>query len=440
MAASDELGLVELGLSKISADRKRERSLRAEAETALIDVQARADASISAARQAEVQAQRAQSLIDAVPGGLVTIDRAGMVLTCNDMAARVLGCAARTIAGQPLDAFLRPARNGQSGPMTESDASHESWPQIGVHRAILSHSGGDEVEIVVGLAENPEPHRVVLLWQSIDTEVRHELELLSENIGQSFRLTSGQWQSVSERLAMLREYIAGLEAERRMVSAALDGVPVAVTVVDRKGTVRYANRWAERLLEMKDGLLILQGRLAAARSADNGQLRQYLLDVSAGTENALPWAAMRIERENGMAWLVRIAPLGRIAQGTPTVPELVIVMISDPQMPMKPSTSALRQLHGLTYAEADIMGRLTVGMRIADIASELDISVETVRTHLKSVFTKTGTSRQADLVRQAVLAGIVLHDEDTSAESAAPGKPQLVTAGITTSSSKRTHR
>jgi PAS domain-containing protein len=138
----------------------------------------------------------------------------------------------------------------------------------------------------------------VLLRQSVDTDVRHELELLSENIGQSFRLTSGQWQSVGERLAMLRDYIAGLDAERRMVSEALDCVQLAVTVVDRKGTMRYANRLAERLLDMKDGLLILQGRLAASRSDDNGRLRQYLLDVSNRPENgrALPWAAMRIER------------------------------------------------------------------------------------------------------------------------------------------------
>lgn len=437
MTASDELGLVELGLRKIAADRKRERSLRAEAETALIEVQARADASTSAARKAEVQAQRAQWLIDAVPGGLVTIDQAGIVLTCNDTAARGLDRPVDLIIGRPLEAFLRPAADDRSQVLATENVRHVGWPEVGVHRAVLAgrDAGEDEIEIVVGFAERPEPHRVVLLRQSVDTEVRHELELLSERIGQSFRLTSGQWQSVGERLAMLRDYIAGLEAEQRMVSEALDCVPLAVAVVDRKGTMRYANRMAEGLLDQKDGLLVLQGRLTASRSVENGQLRQHLLDVSTENGSALPWAVMRVERENGTAWLVRIAPLDRTVRSAPSAPDLIIVMISDPHMPMKPSTSALRHLHGLTYAEADIMGRLTVGMRIAEIASELDISVETVRTHLKSIFTKTGTSRQADLVRQAVLSGAVLREESAGG-SAAQSTSALVAAVPTTSTEK----
>jgi DNA-binding CsgD family transcriptional regulator len=84
-------------------------------------------------------------------------------------------------------------------------------------------------------------------------------------------------------------------------------------------------------------------------------------------------------------------------------------------MPTKPSTSMLRQLHGLTYAEAEIMGRLTVGARLAEIAEQLGISVETVRTHLKAIFTKTGTSRQAELVRHAVLSGVMLQATQTEA-------------------------
>jgi PAS domain-containing protein len=110
--SSDELGLVELGVRRISADRKRERSLRAEAETALVEVQARADSSTSAAKMAEMQAQRAQSLIDAVPGGLVTIDQAGTVLTCNDTAAQGLGRPTESIVGRSLAMFLRPVGDG----------------------------------------------------------------------------------------------------------------------------------------------------------------------------------------------------------------------------------------------------------------------------------------------------------------------------------------
>ena len=430
----DEMGLVEIGLQKIAADRERERSLRAEAEVQLIEVKAKEVASAMAAREAEFEARRARSLIDAVPDGVITIDEDSRILSCNDAAARQLRGEALSggledILGRPILTFLIPAAAppaaGQSG----------QWPEIGTHRALRLSAAADEaeeIEIVVSFAgsqdtgsqnaESPSArNRVVILRQSVDNEVRHELDLLSQSIGHALRLTPDQWQSVGERLAMLRAYLSGLETERRIVSEALDAVALAVTVVDRSGTVRFANRMAERLLDLKDGLMILQGRLTAARSKENGQLRERILEVAEnGRSNAsAPWAAMRIEREDGNAWFVSVAPLGRLAQAQST-DGMVIVMISDPNMPMKPSTSMLRQLHGLTYAEAEILGRLIIGMRSSEIADELGISIETVRTHLKAIFTKTGTSRQADLVRHAALMVTETWPGFTNTHSAVP--------------------
>jgi DNA-binding CsgD family transcriptional regulator len=42
--------------------------------------------------------------------------------------------------------------------------------------------------------------------------------------------------------------------------------------------------------------------------------------------------------------------------------------------------------------------RLACGETIEDIAEEHDISVSTARVQLKSIFAKTGASRQAELV------------------------------------------
>ena len=433
-AAGDEIGLVEIGLRKIAADRERERSLRTEAETQLIEVKAKEKASASAARLAEVEVRRARSVIDAVPDGLITIDQTSTILSCNDAAAHRLGASPEEIVGRSILSCLRPIG---THPPANGDSDGQ-WPAAGTHRALSGEDDDDEeIEIVVCMADAPDSdgggrHRVVFLRQAVDDEVRHELELLTDSIGRALRLTPDQWQSVGERLAMLRDYLGNLEAERRIVSEALDAVPLAVTVVDRNGTIRFANRLAEQMLDMKDGLLILQGRLTAARSSENSQLRERILDVAGSARNAAPspWAAMRIEREHGTAWLISIAPLGHLGQA-PTTGDMAIVMITDPNMPMKPSTSMLRQLHGLTYAEADILGRLTVGARLIDIAEELGISVETVRTHLKAIFTKTGTSRQADLVRHAVLSGVMLqgaHIGGAAASDGAGGRPLISAA------------
>ncbi len=64
----------------------------------------------------------------------------------------------------------------------------------------------------------------------------------------------------------------------------------------------------------------------------------------------------------------------------------------------------LRKVFGLTTAEARVAAQIVRGLPPKRIAVRLGIAVHTVRSQLKAVFAKTGTSRQAELV--LVLAGL----------------------------------
>jgi len=57
----------------------------------------------------------------------------------------------------------------------------------------------------------------------------------------------------------------------------------------------------------------------------------------------------------------------------------------------------LRELFQLTRAQAQIAIFLADGGTIADYAAAANCSVETVRSHLKAIFAKTGVKRQAEL-------------------------------------------
>ena len=59
----------------------------------------------------------------------------------------------------------------------------------------------------------------------------------------------------------------------------------------------------------------------------------------------------------------------------------------------------LRRHYGLTPAEARVASGLAAGATLKEIAGLQEMSYETVRLHLKRVFVKTGTNRQADLVQ-----------------------------------------
>ena len=59
----------------------------------------------------------------------------------------------------------------------------------------------------------------------------------------------------------------------------------------------------------------------------------------------------------------------------------------------------LRELFGLSATEARLALRLAEGRTLAEAAGEIPITIESARTYSKRIFAKTGTARQADLVR-----------------------------------------
>jgi DNA-binding CsgD family transcriptional regulator len=62
----------------------------------------------------------------------------------------------------------------------------------------------------------------------------------------------------------------------------------------------------------------------------------------------------------------------------------------------------LGRLYGLTPAEARLAMALVNGAELRGYAEALSISYYTARAHLRSIFQKTGHSRQADLIRDIV--------------------------------------
>lgn len=68
---------------------------------------------------------------------------------------------------------------------------------------------------------------------------------------------------------------------------------------------------------------------------------------------------------------------------------------------------ALRALYGLTAAEAAAGEAVARGHGVAEAAEALGIAPSTLRWHLQRAFDKTGTARQAELVRLVERLGAV---------------------------------
>jgi DNA-binding CsgD family transcriptional regulator len=81
-----------------------------------------------------------------------------------------------------------------------------------------------------------------------------------------------------------------------------------------------------------------------------------------------------------------------------------MMMLTPVTRPEAPSVELIRSLFDLTPVEARVARGLAAGQTVKTMAVESGTSTNTVRTHVNAVLTKTGYSRQSDVV--ALLNGL----------------------------------
>jgi DNA-binding CsgD family transcriptional regulator len=81
---------------------------------------------------------------------------------------------------------------------------------------------------------------------------------------------------------------------------------------------------------------------------------------------------------------------------------LAIILIAKSEAAEKTNLLQLREDYSLTAAEARFAIEIIAGDGIQAAADRLSISKATARTHLSRIFHKTGTRRQAELVRMLI--------------------------------------
>jgi DNA-binding CsgD family transcriptional regulator len=197
-----------------------------------------------------------------------------------------------------------------------------------------------------------------------------------------------------------------LRARFRAVLEALDRFHVGVLILDQLGRAMLRNREADRVLELRDGLsLDAAGRPRASDEAAQADLslavKGALATSSAEGETASTLLA--VPRRSGQdAYLVEVSPLrGRDLGSEPSIGGAVAFVI-DPVQHAQASTRGMKEVFGLTEAEAEVLRLLVGGHGSRAMAEVRGVSVETVRTQIKRILSKTGTGGRPALIRLAL--------------------------------------
>lgn len=188
----------------------------------------------------------------------------------------------------------------------------------------------------------------------------------------------------------------------------LDRLSAGIVIVDDSGQPLLTNAAAEAIFSQRDGLTLEQSAIQAVSSTDTQALRSAIFDVARGSgPRALP-----IPRQSmGRNYAVLVTPLPATERGRFGVRPAAAVVVADPDADTFLSQGLLEALYGLTPAEAKLVTALAGGKRLNEIAKDHGVSKNTLRTQLNRAFEKTGTHRQAELIR-LVIAGSALLSHD----------------------------
>lgn len=200
--------------------------------------------------------------------------------------------------------------------------------------------------------------------------------------------------------------IAEIEHRRRLAVngstiGALDRLPTAVLSVDPEGRVLYANDPARHILHEHQAFDRRHpGRIKPADPKIAARLAVFLRDASERSLSPEAPAVLRLDGRDEAAplTLTFVAATGEGAS------KILHVLLSDPSRCAVADPSRLGVALGLTPSEARIVHGLVERGSVEEAARCAGVSLSTARTYLKNVYHKTGVSKQAELVRLALVS------------------------------------
>jgi DNA-binding CsgD family transcriptional regulator/PAS domain-containing protein len=188
----------------------------------------------------------------------------------------------------------------------------------------------------------------------------------------------------------INRQIGNLRVVNDLAEEALYRINRGLVLVDASGSVLFVNRAAERLFENRS-LRLERGRLQAPRASETTQLHRLVAE----TAQRGIGGSLVIMQASGAPLLVSAAPMKGRSAPTPGV----ILFVREIDAWSAPNLTSFTRYFGLTAAEAAMAVELTKADGVSAAAARLRISRATARTHLIHIFQKTGTRRQAELVR-----------------------------------------
>jgi DNA-binding CsgD family transcriptional regulator/PAS domain-containing protein len=226
-------------------------------------------------------------------------------------------------------------------------------------------------------------------------------------------------QAMRERLALIVPHVRRAvqigkaikfkQAETATFMDVLDGLSVGLFLIDASGRIMHANAAGTDMLGTGDLLRSVGGRLVAGDAQVEQSLRATAAAAASGDEVAgSAGVVVPLRARNDVRYVAHMLPLTggarRHAGEAWAAAAALFVRKVELQYPSPPEV--IGKTYDLTPAELRVLlGIVEIG-GVPEVAAAFGIADTTVKTHLGRLYAKTGTGRQADLVK--LVAGFAM--------------------------------
>jgi DNA-binding CsgD family transcriptional regulator len=188
--------------------------------------------------------------------------------------------------------------------------------------------------------------------------------------------------------------------ERTRITEALDALRCGVVLTDKQGVILHANCSAQHMLANGDLIKELRGVLSVNAPSAAKELRTAIkraaCDEADLGETGL---AVRVTDPDEPPSFAHVLPISRGNLRTRLQPNAMAAVFVETLPNEQYMANTMAKTFGLTPTEIRVLTSLLAGRTLAETAEDLHVAMTTVKTHLKSIFSKTGVNRQAELMR-----------------------------------------
>jgi DNA-binding CsgD family transcriptional regulator/PAS domain-containing protein len=198
----------------------------------------------------------------------------------------------------------------------------------------------------------------------------------------------------------LQQRLGWLHHESQSFYAALDQLSDGVLLLNARGQLKFCNVAAQQMEADRLFGRRLDGRLCLHWSADEQVLRHTLPQLCA-SQASRPLIQPLHGHDGTLAGTIKFCPAGMVAGTRWSEFDIRVIAFVKSVAPGNAPTvrTGLQNQWGFTTAEAQLAQWMMQGLSLAQAAERGGVTINTMRTHLRSLFDKTQTRRQAELVR-----------------------------------------